>query len=333
MVAPFYRATGRITRPGGLKSISLPAADAPRMRLARFACLALSAFLALPGLAPAQPAPPAVQAPKPRLYLWEVTSLTNRVYLYGTVHAGKASFYPLPEPVQQAFVDSKVIAVEADITNQKAMEAGSASMLLKPPATLSQVVPAPLYERFRKQLQRYGLPEAQFAQFKPFPAASLLAFAEWGRLGYSQQYGVDLHLIGLARDLKKKLVEVEGARIQTELMDSLTEKEGLQALEGTVMALESGLTREQITGLVNAWQSGEPDLLLEVARAYNETVPGAKALEEKFIWSRHEAMADKIESYLLGRDQAFVAVGALHLAGPRGLVEILKKRGYTVRQL
>ena len=129
------------------------------------------------------------------------------------------------------------------------------------------------------------------------------------------------------------MVEVEGAKVQTELMDSLTEKESLQALEGTVMALESGLTREQITGLVNAWQSGDPDLLLEVARAYNETVPGAKALEEKFIWSRHDAMADKIESYLLGRDPAFVAVGALHLAGPRGLVEILKKRGYTVRQL
>ena len=47
-------------------------------------------------------------------------------------------------------------------------------------------------------------------------------------------------------------------------------------------------------------------------------MPGAKALEDKFIWSRHDAMANKIESYLLGRDPVFVAVGALHLAGPRG---------------
>ena len=299
----------------------------------RLACLALAAFLALPGLAPAQLAADAPKAPKPPVYLWEVTSLANRVFLYGTVHAGKASFYPLPERVQQAFVDSKVIAVEADITDAKAMEKGAASMLLKPPATLAQSVPAPLYERFRKLCARYGLPEAQIAQFKPFPAASLLAFAEWGRLGYSQKYGVDLHLIEIARDLKKKLVEVEGARVQAELMDSLTEKEGIQALEGTITALESGLTREQITGLVNAWQAGDPNLLLEVSRAYSESVPGAKELEEKFIWSRHDAMANRIESYLLGRDPVFVAVGALHLAGPRGLVEILKKRGYTVRQL
>ena len=69
-------------------------------------------------------------------------------------------------------------------------------------------------------------------------------------------------------------------------------------------------------------------------RAYNDSVPGAKALEDKFIWSRHDAMARKIEAWLIeGREHVFVAVGALHLAGPRGLVEILRKRGYVVRQL
>ena len=39
-------------------------------------------------------------------YLWEVTSLTNRAYLFGTVHAGKADWYPLPPAVEDAFDDS-----------------------------------------------------------------------------------------------------------------------------------------------------------------------------------------------------------------------------------
>ena len=137
-----------------------------------------------------------------------------------------------------------------------------------------------------------------------------------------------------ARKENKRIVELEGARAQSALMSSLTEKESLQAFEGTVAALESGLTRDQITGLVNAWQAGDANLLLEVVRAYNESVPGAKEMEEKFIWSRHEAMAKKIEDWLLaGRERVFVAVGALHLAGPRGLVEILRSRGHFVRQL
>jgi uncharacterized protein YbaP (TraB family) len=44
-------------------------------------------------------------------------------------------------------------------------------------------------------------------------------------------------------------------------------------------------------------------------------------------------MVAKIEGYLNRRERHFIAVGSLHLAGPRGLVEMLRARGYTVRQL
>ena len=142
--------------------------------------------------------------PAPHQFLWEVSSLTNRVYLYGTVHAGKASFFPLAAPVQKAFAESKVLAVEADITDAAAMEKSASAMRLTPPDTLSKHVPAPVYERFRKQLARFGVPEPQVAQLKPFIAASLLAFAEWGRQGYMPQYGVDLYLITRAREAKKR---------------------------------------------------------------------------------------------------------------------------------
>jgi uncharacterized protein YbaP (TraB family) len=306
----------------------------------RIATMFLGALLALPLAAPAQLSPdpagkaPPVQPAAAREFIWEVTSLTNKVYLYGTVHAGKASFYPLPDSVEKAFADSKVLAVEADITDAEAMRKGSATMTYTPPDGLSKHLPAPLRERLRRQLQRFGMPEAQVEPVKPFFAASLLVFNEWFGQGYTPNYGVDLHLIARAKKAKMPLVELEGAQAQSDLMSGLSEKEGLQALEGAVTALESGLTRDQITGVVNAWQAGDAALLLEVTRAYNETVPGAKDLEEKFIWSRHEAMANKIEGFLLtGRDRVFVAVGALHLAGPRGLVEILKSRGHTVRQL
>ncbi len=296
--------------------------------LATLAC----ALLGLLPAATSAAAPETTAAP--RQFLWEVSSLTNKVYLYGTVHAGKASFYPLPQPVERAFADSRILAVEADITDAEAMTKGSSQMVYAPPDSLSKHIPAPLHERLRKQLQRFSLPEAQIEPVKPFFAASLLVFNEWFRQGYTPDQGVDLYLIKRAKAAKMSLVELEGAQAQTELMATLSEKEGVQALEGAVTALESGLTRDQITGVVNAWQAGDPSLLLEVTRAYTDSVPGAKELEEKFIWSRHEAMAGKIEAFLLsGRDRAFVAVGALHLAGPRGLLEILMSRGYFVRQL
>ncbi len=113
----------------------------------------------------------------------------------------------------------------------------------------------------------------------------------------------------------------------------MTDAETLELFRGTLDAIESGLTGQQVADLVKAWQAGDPDGVLEVARRYNEKIAGASSFEDRFIWSRHEAMMKKITGYLDGKDRYFVAVGALHLAGPRGLIELLKKRGYVVKQL
>ena len=267
-------------------------------------------------------------------YLWEVSSLTNRAYLFGTVHAGKASWYPLPRAVEDAFEDSKVVVVEADITDTNAMTKSAGAMMYTPPATLKTHIPAEEYARYRKLLPRYGLPEEQVIHMKPFMAVSLLVFSEWARIGYLPNFGVDGYLIRKAKEEKKTLVEIEGIDAQSRLMDSLTEKETMQLFKGTLDALESGLTDQQVKGLVAAWQAGDPEAILEVARRYNDRIPGAAAFEEKFIWSRHPSMAAKIEGYLnQSRERHFIAVGALHLAGPRGLIEVLRQRGYVVRQL
>jgi uncharacterized protein YbaP (TraB family) len=295
----------------------------PLSRWARGACAA--ACLAATAAIAQSPA-------TPRLFLWEVVSMTNRVYLFGTVHAGKAAWYPLPAPVEAALADSNVLAVEADVTDLASMAKTAPAMAYKPPDTLEKHVSPADYERFRKLLPKYKLPEATVAQLKPFMAVSVLVFSEWARLGYLPQHGVDGYLIRKFKAENKPIVEVEGVDMQVKLMDSLTEAENRTLFDGTLRALEMEITSEQITGMVNAWQSGDPALMLEIARRYNEQIPGAKEFEEKFIWARHDDMTKKVEGYLASKERHFVAVGALHLAGPRGIVEMLKKRGYVVRQ-
>ena len=289
------------------------------MRPLRFASVALALWLALPASA--------------AHFLWEVVSLTNRAYLFGTVHAGKKEWFPLPPAVEEALADSRVLVVEADVTNVAAMEKSTAAMTYTPPDSLKAHVKPEDYERFRKQLARHGIPEGHIVQLKPFMAVSVLVFSEWARLGYLPTLGVDSYLIRKARADVKSVIEIEGVDVQVKLMDSLTETEHRQIFDGTLRAIESGLTGEQITGMVNAWQAGDPALMLEIAQRYNDSVPGAKEFEEKFVWSRHESMVQKIEGYMNdSKERHFIAVGSLHLAGARGLVEMLRKRGYIVRQ-
>ncbi len=275
-------------------------------------------------------ATPAAAAP----YLWEVLSMSNRVYLYGTVHAGRKEWFPLPQEVEEAYDESRVLVVEADISDTNALADSARVMTYPAPDALRAHVPVDDYQRFLKLLSRYGLPEPQVERMKPFAAASVLVFSEWARVGYLPQLSVDAYLIRKAKAELKPIVELEGNAMQIELIGSLTEREGVAMFKGTLDALESGLTNEQIAGIVGAWQNGDAGLVAQMARRYNERVPGAGAIEEKFVWSRHEAMAKKIEGFLNDtRDRHFVAVGALHLAGPRGLLEMLRKRGYVVRQM
>ena len=265
-------------------------------------------------------------------YLWEVQSLSNRVYLYGTVHAGKKDWYPLDRAVEDAFADSKVIVVEADILDMEKLAKSGKAMIYPPTDSLQKHVSEAAYARFVKLLPRYQLSEAGIGQMKPFMAVSLLVFAEWAREGYDPRYGVDGYLLRKARAEVKSVVEIEGVDVQIALMESLTEAENRAIFEGTLTALESGLTGEQIEGMVKAWKEGDAQRMLATAQKYNDKVSGAREFEEKFVWARHEPMLKKIEGYLDSRERHFIAVGALHLAGPRGLVELLRKKGYVVKQ-
>lgn len=266
-------------------------------------------------------------------YLWEVSSLSNRVYLYGTVHAGKKEWFPLDRAVEDAFNDASILVVEADILDIDRMAASGKALAYTPPDSLKNHVLEADYERFVKLLPRYKIDEASVTQVKPFMAVSLLVFFEWARAGYLPALSIDAYLLRKAKAEVKPIVEIEGIEAQTQLIDSLSDEENRVIFGGTVKALESGLTREQIEGLVAAWQAGDPARLLKVAEKYDENVPGAREFEEKFVWSRHDAMLTKIQGYLdNSRERHFIAVGALHLAGPRGLLEQLRKRGYVVRK-
>ena len=179
----------------------------------RIAAVLLSSILGLAPAAHAQLAGSPAPQPAARHFLWEVSSLTNKVYLFGTIHAGKKSFYPLPVAVREAFDEAKVIAVEADITDAATMAKGGASMTLQPPDTLSKHVPGPLYERFLRQLARPPAWRRRTSRSSsPSSRPRCFPSREWGRQGYSQQYGVDLQLILRAQEREEAPRRTRGRR-------------------------------------------------------------------------------------------------------------------------
>jgi uncharacterized protein len=89
-----------------------------------------------------------------------------------------------------------------------------------------------------------------------------------------------------------------------------------------------------LDALVDAWSRGDGAALeSELARERTEATPYEREVLPRLIDDRNRSMADAIAELAQERRTAFVAVGALHLIGPDGIVAVLRSRGLTVRAL
>ncbi len=266
-------------------------------------------------------------------FLWEVKSATNTVYLFGTIHVGKRSFYPLPDAVEKALASSKMVVVEADITKTDGLADITALIMYAPPDTLQTKIPPHLFDRLKVQLARYKMPVESIKPMKPFMVGALLSVNEFTRLGYEMNFGVDGYLIASAQKQMKPVLELESQLGQIQMLADMPPLLQEAFLENALGSLENDSISDQVTGVVNAWQSGDTKLMQGVVGEGNKSAKRIPEFDEILLYSRHPAMLKKIESYLQGTQPYFVAVGSLHLLGPKGLVELLRAKGYKVRQL
>ena len=283
--------------------------------------------------APAQKRIGPVPVPsRTKSFLWEVKSPTTTVWMFGTIHVGKQSFYPLSEAVETAFDQSSKLVVEADISAAVPSAEMDALISYSPPDALDKHIPKLLYERLKTQLARLNMPEEAVKSMKPFVVGGFLSVMEFSRFGYDMNLGVDAYLLARAREAGKPVGELESMTAQLAMMNGMPPKLQEDFLENTISTLELGRSSEQVTGMVNAWQTGDSKLMADVTAEVNLGMKSNAQLNEIMLHSRHEAMLKKIEGYLGAKAVHFVAVGSLHLVGPRGLIPMLKAKGYEVTQ-
>ncbi|HZP91865.1 MAG TPA: TraB/GumN family protein [Burkholderiales bacterium] len=270
-----------------------------------------------------------------RLPLWEVRSDTGTVYLLGTIHVGRPDFYPLPPAVEDAYRASELVALELDPTNDEAINAAISTGMYAPPDNLAQHIPGPLLEDLKRALARYGVPLETFTAMKPFMVVLSLSAIEYGRLGYDPMMGLDIHFAESAAHDGKRIVEFESAASQIAMMDGLSQELQQALLRVTIEDIDRGRVAADVAEMLDAWQSGDAVRLGKALSTEERELPSALAKEfhEKFLTRRNAAMADRIERLLRDGKRCFAAVGAGHLIGDDGVVALLAKKGYRIRQI
>jgi uncharacterized protein YbaP (TraB family) len=267
--------------------------------------------------------------------IWEARSASNTVYLFGTIHVGARKMYPLSPAVEEAFAASRVLALEADPTDSSAAIEGMASASYRPPDTVANHISPELMGKVGNVLPKLGLPIEYARTMRPALLAMTIAVMEIGRQGYDAALGLDVYFARLAKQQGKRIVELESVGEQLALLQSFSPQLQAGMLEAAVQGVEKGTLGEELRDLVAAWRSGDGQALMTQLQRDTEELPQALAqeYEEGLYRTRNVGMVQKIIAMLEGSEPTFVAVGAGHLLGPNGLVELLQAKGYQVRKL
>ncbi|MEO9036207.1 MAG: TraB/GumN family protein [Gemmatimonadaceae bacterium] len=261
--------------------------------------------------------------------LYRVHSATGpTVYLLGSVHLLTAEAGKLPAEVDSAFSHSDIIAFE---TNLDTIKIRAQELLLRgryaPGSSLrTSLSPAGL-ARADTLLRSYGLTVDQMNGFKPWLVSVLLSQMAMQRANFQAQFGVDAQIDARAHAAGKQIIGLESADFQVGMFDRIPPADQERMLT-------SGHTPDsaskEMARIKDAWLAGNSAALDSLI---NEGTADSPKMLAMLVTDRNKNWIPKIEDLLNGPCDALVVVGAGHLVGKEGLVELLKAKGYSVKQM
>ncbi len=263
-------------------------------------------------------------------FLWSIETTKNTVYLLGSIHLMKPDAYPLSSEIEKAYLDSKLIVFEADISPKQQFAAlqkvGTKGFYMKG-QNLSQNISAKTYVLLKQRAAKAGMSMSQFDSLKPWLCAVTLVGQELVRLGFSPQYGIDAHFFNRAKQDKKKLVFLEDLEYQFNMLARMNIREQESFLTQTLKDL--AVVETMASDMVRFWKSGNAQKLNSILKTSFKRHP---EIYDSLLVQRNKRWVADIEKLIMQQNNVLVIVGAAHLVGTDGVLALLRQKGYVIQQ-
>jgi uncharacterized protein YbaP (TraB family) len=258
-------------------------------------------------------------------------------YLFGTMHMTDPRVTALPAAAQKAFDGSDTVIIETtEVLDQKKMMATLAKepdlMMFTDNTTLSSLLSPKDAAAVDKALDARGIPPSSVAKMKPWILSAMVALpaCELAR----KAGGAPVLDVKLAEEAKAAGKDVEGLETAADQLRAMASLPLSFHMKGLVDTLKLGDRMNDVNEtMIVLYQRGEIGMIWPLFRTVlpdeADDPAGYAAFEQAMVTGRNKVMADHAAP-ILAKGNAFMAVGALHLPGEEGLVELFRKAGYTV---
>jgi uncharacterized protein YbaP (TraB family)/HEAT repeat protein len=254
--------------------------------------------------------------------LWKISGngLPSPSYLLGTIHIKDKRVFNFPDSVLSSISKCNFFVMELDpdsLTSLLFRENDSDS------SSFRSVFSKEEYEKVNDKLQKDA--GVTLDQLKGRDLKFLRLLMSHGKSKNDDMPTfMDAYLYNIARRLGKTTLGLESVQSQKTVMNTVMNNEETATRENLVKMSEPSSKKDDLLEtMIEEYLHGNLD---EMAHAFDVM---DEESQDVLLYNRNITMAKKIDS-LIKVDTRFVAVGAGHLPGEKGLIALLKKRGYSV---
>ncbi|MFV8351994.1 TraB/GumN family protein [Flavobacterium sp. XS2P14] len=255
-----------------------------------------------------------------KFLLWEISGngLSKSSYLYGTIHMICGNDYFLSDKTKKAFTASDNLVLEVNLSDPKELSAAQQLAYGKEPLS-KKLSPEQLNVLDALLQKRTGMTVKQVDKFSLMTVMSLMTMKSFGCVDIKSY---EMEFIAMAKDSNKNVTGFETLQAQ---MDFLSKAYSNAEMITMLQESNDDTTKKLVQNYI---QEDLPELYKDITapKVMNENAKKWMSEVRNTNWAvkMPDMMKDK---------STFFAVGAAHLLGEQGVINLLRKAGYTVKPI
>lgn len=278
-----------------------------------------------------------VRAEPAHMPFYVATKGTTTIYVLGTLHVGDPADYPpsapFRRPIQAALAASPTLALELSPDDLIASQDDVSKYGVCNYACLPRLLPPPLMRKLAARLRDNPAALAEIQKTRPWLAALLVETYGSLSAGLQTEYGTEAQLQNVYLRSRGKVVGLETLAEQMRAFTNLTLAEQREMLAQDLEETPAQ-TVDDVKALHRLWRVGDADAISAWSGAKSERLASSKAaaraLDNKIVFERNRRFTTRMVQLAAPNRPVFVAIGALHLGGPKGVLALLRERGFVV---
>jgi uncharacterized protein YbaP (TraB family) len=263
------------------------------------------------------------QQPLEKTLLWQITGpgISKPSYLYGTIHLMCADEIKVSDTLRARFYSTQKLFLEINLDDPSVMIKTMQQMQMKNDTTLMQLLPASEYDSLAVQFKNLtGMSLSMMNKMKPELIETMIYPS---LLGCNTTEAWEQKFTQLAKANNMQIDGLEEIEDQLKIFDEIPYRTQAEELVETLNDIDS--TKQNFNQLLSLYKQKDLDALCKMLDNNNDL----SQYDDLLLNNRNKKwIPEIIEQAKL--QPAFFAVGAGHLGGNKGVINLLREQGYTV---